>query len=233
MPAFVHLAPMEAPLQPPPEQTMRGFYLRRGKRALDVALAGLGLVVLAPVMAAVALLVRMRLGSPVLFRQARCGLHGLPFDILKFRTMTVARDRRGRPLPDAVRLTRLGRFLRATSLDELPELINVLRGEMGLVGPRPLLAEYAERYSSRQARRHKARPGLTGWAQVNGRNATTWDERFELDIWYVEHRSAWVDLNILARTVLMVFSRKGVSARGHATMPIFMGNSRERNERAA
>ena len=220
-------------MRQPPDQIKRGLYLRWGKRALDVALTGLGLAVLAPVMAAVALLVRMRLGSPVLFRQTRCGRGGRTFDILKFRTMTVARDRHGRPLPDTVRLTRLGRFLRAASLDELPELINVLRGQMALVGPRPLLAEYAERYSPQQARRHEVRPGLTGWAQVNGRNATTWDERFELDVWYVEHYSAWLDLKILARTVLTVFSRKGVSAGGHATMPLFMGSSRERDERAA
>ncbi len=172
------------------------------KRALDLALASTGLLAAAPVLAGVAAAVRLGIGSPVLFRQRRPGLHGRPFLLAKFRTMTDARGPDGRPLPDEQRLTRLGRLLRATSLDELPQLWNVLRGDMSLVGPRPLLMEYLERYTPEQARRHEVKPGLTGWAAVNGRNALSWDEKFALDVWYVDHRSLTLDLEVLARTVL-------------------------------
>jgi lipopolysaccharide/colanic/teichoic acid biosynthesis glycosyltransferase len=169
-------------------------------------------------------LVRRKLGSPVLFRQVRPGLHGRPFMMVKFRTMTDERGADGELLPDAQRLTTFGRFLRAASLDELPELWNVLRGEMSLVGPRPLLMEYLPLYSPEQARRHEVRPGITGWAQVNGRNALSWEERFKLDVWYVDHRSLWLDLRILWLTVRKVIVREGISAQGEATMPRFTGN---------
>ncbi|OYD52104.1 sugar transferase [Acidovorax kalamii] len=169
-------------------------------------------------------LVRCKLGSPVLFRQIRPGQHGRPFMMVKFRTMTDERGADGELLPDVQRLTSFGRFLRASSLDELPELWNVLRGEMSLVGPRPLLMEYLPLYSPEQARRHEVRPGITGWAQVNGRNALSWEERFKLDIWYVDHRSLWLDLRILWLTVRKVIVREGISAQGEATMPRFTGN---------
>ncbi len=201
------------------------MYLRTGKRLLDLLLTAIALVGLAPLMAGVALLVRTRLGSPVLFTQVRPGRHGRPFRMVKFRTMTDARDAHGRLLPDEVRLTRFGRFLRSTSLDELPELWNVLRGEMSLVGPRPLLMQYLPLYSDEQRRRHDVRPGLTGWAQVNGRNQSTWDDRFAQDVWYVDHVSFALDVKILARTVLKVLKRDGVSAEGHVTMPVFEGNA--------
>jgi lipopolysaccharide/colanic/teichoic acid biosynthesis glycosyltransferase len=168
--------------------------------------------------------VRRKLGSPALFRQVRPGLHGRPFMMVKFRTMTDERGADGELLPDAQRLTAFGRFLRASSLDELPELWNVLRGEMSLVGPRPLLMEYLPLYSPEQARRHEVRPGITGWAQVNGRNAVSWDERFKLDVWYVDHRSLWLDLRILWLTVRKVLVREGISAQGEATMSRFTGN---------
>lgn len=194
------------------------------KRLFDI-FVGLGaLVLLAPLLAAVALLVRFRLGSPVLFRQPRPGLHGRIFGLIKFRTMTNARDAAGRLLPDAQRLTRFGRWLRATSLDELPELWNVLRGDMSLVGPRPLLVQYLERYTPEQARRHEVRPGLTGWAQVNGRNAQSWEDRFRLDVWYVDHRSFWLDLKILLRTLALVVRREGVAEVGHVTKEEFRGS---------
>lgn len=188
------------------------------KRLFDLALVLPGLLLLAPVMLATALLVRLALGPGVLFRQERPGLHGKPFTILKFRTM-----RQG-PGTDAERLTPFGRFLRSTSLDELPELLNVLAGHMSLVGPRPLLMQYLPRYSPEQARRHEVPPGITGWAQVNGRNALTWEERFALDVWYVENRSLWLDLRILGRTVWAVLCRRGVSAPGQATMSEFLGS---------
>jgi lipopolysaccharide/colanic/teichoic acid biosynthesis glycosyltransferase len=193
------------------------------KRAFDVAVAGAALVVLSPLMAGIAGLVRGSLGSPVFFTQERPGLHGKPFTILKFRTMKDAVDRTGQPLPDADRLTRFGRFLRATSMDELPELWNVLRGDMSIVGPRPLLMEYLPRYSARQARRHDVRPGITGWAQVNGRNALRWEDKFAMDIWYVEHQSLALDIKIIALTVWKVLRSDGISAAGEATMPRFMG----------
>jgi len=194
------------------------------KRLFDLLAASLGLLVISPVLLAVAILVRIYHGSPVLFGQKRPGLHGQPFRIFKFRTMTDARAADGSPLPDEQRLTRLGRFLRASSLDELPELFNVLRGEMSLVGPRPLLMQYLERYSPEQSRRHDVLPGITGWVQVNGRNALTWEDKFRLDVWYVDHWSFWLDLKILFLTVSKVFKREGISQPGHATMEEFMGN---------
>lgn len=193
------------------------------KRPLDVALTLAAAPLLVPVGLGVALLVRRKLGSPVLFRQTRPGLHGRPFTMLKFRTMTDARGPDGALLPDADRLTPFGRFLRSTSLDELPELLNVVKGEMSLVGPRPLLMQYLDRYTPEQARRHDAKPGVTGWAQVNGRNATTWDERFAQDVCYVEHQSLALDLKILVQTVLKVVRRDGIAADGHVTMPEFTG----------
>jgi|SRR5690606_6750205 len=193
------------------------------KRPLDVILSAMALLILSPVLLAIALLVRVGMGSPVLFRQRRPGLHGRPFTILKFRTMTEARDGDGTLLPDVDRLTVLGRFLRRTSLDELPELINVLRGDMSLVGPRPLRMHYLDHYTPEQMRRHDVLPGITGWAQVNGRNALTWEEKFALDVWYVDHVSFWLDLKILLMTVLRVLTGDGISQPGHATMPEFTG----------
>jgi len=201
------------------------FYQRRGKRWLDLAIAAPALAVALPVMAAVAVAVRFKLGAPVLFRQVRPGRDGRPFPLAKFRTMTDQRDAAGELLADERRLTRLGRWLRSTSLDELPELWNVVRGEMSLVGPRPLLAEYLALYSPRQATRHTVRPGLTGWAQVNGRNDLAWNEKLELDAWYAERVSLGLDLRILLRTVAQVFRRQGVTKPGHATTDKFMGNS--------
>ena len=192
-----------------------------GKRVFDLTLTGLLLPVLLPLMAIVALLVRLKLGGPVLFAQARPGIHGKPFIMRKFRTMTDARDAAGKLLPDSERLTTFGAFLRSTSLDELPELFNVLKGEMSLVGPRPLLMEYLDRYTPEQARRHEVKPGITGWAQVNGRNAIDWEQKFVLDVWYVEHQSLGIDLKILFLTLLKVLQRQDISQNGHATMPEF------------
>lgn len=195
------------------------------RRLFDLAFA-LGLaVLLLPLYAAIALAIRVTMGGPVLFRQTRPGWRGRPFEIYKFRTMREATGADGRPLPDAERLTALGRFLRACSLDELPELINVIRGEMSIVGPRPLLMEYLPLYSAEQARRHEVRPGLTGWAQVNGRNAIDWPRKFELDVWYVDHRSAWLDAKILLLTCWKVVSRQGINQAGSATMEPFRGNN--------
>ena len=194
------------------------------KRAVDVVVAAAALVLLSPVLLGVALAVRRRLGAPVLFRQTRPGLHGRPFEMIKFRTMRDATDAEGRPRPDAERLTPFGRWLRSTSLDELPELWNVLKGEMSLVGPRPLLMEYLPLYSPEQARRHEVRPGITGWAQVNGRNAIGWDEKFALDVWYVDHRSARMDVAILARTLTKSLRREGITGDGAATMTRFTGS---------
>lgn len=193
------------------------------KRLLDILGAGLGLIMLSPVLAVVAFLIWRQMGAPVLFRQTRPGLYGKPFEMVKFRTMRDAVDAQGHPLPDSERLTRLGRFLRASSLDELPELWNVLKGEMSLVGPRPLLMEYLPLYSPEQARRHEVRPGVTGWAQVNGRNAISWDQKFALDVWYVDNQSLWLDLKIIGLTLRKVFKREGISAAGEATMPKFTG----------
>lgn len=203
---------------------MSGLYGRFVKRVLDILLAIVGLVVLSPVLLVLAILVRARLGSPVLFRQERPGVNGKPFMLLKFRSMTSERDDSGNLLPDADRLPSFGRFLRSTSLDELPELWSILRGDMSLVGPRPLLMSYLPLYSDEQARRHLVRPGLTGWAQVNGRNALTWPQKFELDVWYVDNLSLGLDASIIAKTVLGVIRREGVSAEGEATMPPFEGN---------
>ena len=197
------------------------------KRFVDFFGALGALMLFSPVLLAVAALIRIKLGAPVLFPQPRPGRNGRVFILWKFRTMTSASDATGKPLPDAERMTDLGRFLRASSLDELPEFWNILRGDMSLVGPRPLLVEYLGRYSPEQARRHEVRPGLTGWAQVNGRNATTWDERLRLDVWYVDHHSAWLDLRILWRTVTIVLRREGVSASGVETMPEFRPPPRE------
>jgi len=194
------------------------------QRMLDLAVGVGGLLLLSPLMCSVAIAVWMSLGPPVFFRQTRAGLHGRPFRLCKFRTMADLRDQEGRLLPDEKRLTRVGRFLRSTSLDELPEIFNVLKGEMSIVGPRPLLMQYLARYSPRQMRRHEVRPGLTGWAQVNGRNAISWEEKFELDVWYVENRSLWLDLKIIAMTILKVLRREGISQEGRATMEEFMGN---------
>lgn len=194
---------------------------------MDFAVGLALFVVVSPVLAAVSLAIRLKFGSPVLFRQQRPGMNGNAFTLFKFRTMLDARDERGDLLSDSQRLTALGRFLRAASLDELPELFNVLKGDMSLVGPRPLLMQYLDRYTPEQARRHEVRPGITGWAQVNGRNALSWDEKFALDVWYVDNMSFWLDLKILAMTVLKVLSREGVSQRGHATMSEFMGSARE------
>jgi lipopolysaccharide/colanic/teichoic acid biosynthesis glycosyltransferase len=191
------------------------------KRLIDIVASAVALVVLSPIIAVVAVLVALKLGRPVLFSQERPGRNARPFTMYKFRTMTSATGPDGRLLPDADRLTSFGRLLRSTSLDELPELWNILRGDMSLVGPRPLLMAYLPRYSAHQARRHEVRPGLTGWAQVNGRNATTWDERFDLDVWYVDHRTMRLDLQIIWKTIRAVVRRDGVSAEGHATMPEF------------
>ena len=193
------------------------------KRMVDILGSLAALLVLLPVILLVAAAIRWRMGAPVLFRQLRPGLHGQPFEMIKFRTMLNATDAQGRPLPDAERLTALGRFLRAMSLDELPELWNVLNGDMSLVGPRPLLMEYLELYSPEQARRHEVKPRITGWAQVNGRNAISWEEKFRHDVWYVDNRSLWLDLKILLLSVVKVFGRHGISADGEATMPRFRG----------
>lgn len=193
------------------------------KRVIDVILSLAGLVLLSPVLAATALLAALKLGRPVFFRQVRPGLHGEPFRMIKFRTMTDARDENGELLPDADRLTRFGAFLRATSIDELPELWNVLRGDMSLVGPRPLLMRYLPLYSPEQARRHEVRPGLTGWAQVNGRNTLNWSERLALDIWYVDNGSVLLDFYILLKTLKKVLWREGISQAGEATMRPFGG----------
>jgi sugar transferase EpsL len=192
------------------------------KRIVDITLTLTGVALLAPVLLVVALLVRIKLGSPVLFTQLRPGRDGRPFHLLKFRTMTDRRDMNGALLPDRDRLTPLGHFLRSTSLDELPELWNVLKGEMSLVGPRPLLMEYLPRYSPDQARRHDVRPGITGWAQVNGRNGIEWEEKFALDLWYIDHQSLWLDLKIIVLTLVKVLRREGIGMGGE-TMPKFMG----------
>ena len=194
------------------------------KRAFDIIVSASGLLVLLPVLLFISWQVRRKMGSPVLFRQVRPGLHGKPFEMVKFRTMRDAVDAQGNLLPDAERLTSFGNFLRASSLDELPELWNVLKGEMSLVGPRPLLMDYLPLYSQEQARRHEARPGVTGWAQVNGRNALSWDEKFKLDVWYVDHQSFWLDLKILFLTVKKVLVKEGISAEGEATMSKFTGS---------
>jgi lipopolysaccharide/colanic/teichoic acid biosynthesis glycosyltransferase len=194
------------------------------KRLLDIAAASTAFMALSVVLIGVAILVRINLGSPILFRQVRPGLNGKPFQMVKFRTMRDALDAQGNVLPDELRLTRFGRFLRSTSLDELPELWNVLTGDMSLVGPRPLLMEYLPLYSPEQNRRHEVRPGVTGWAQINGRNAISWDEKFKLDVWYVDNQSLALDIKILFLTVWKVVHRQGISADGEATMSRFTGS---------
>ena len=200
-----------------------GIYRRAIKRVLDIVFCVLALPVVLPLLVIIALIVRIHFGSSVLFTQERLGFQGRRFLIRKFRTMTDARDAQGNLLPDAERLTRLGRFLRATSLDELPELINVISGEMSLVGPRPLYAHYRDRYTPEQFRRHEVLPGISGWAQVNGRNALSWEQKFELDLWYVDHQSLFLDLRILFLTIWNALIREGINQPGHATAEEFMG----------
>lgn len=197
------------------------FYRRYGKRMLDLFISSIGVVLSSPVLVFVGFSVWLAHGAPILFRQQRPGLDGRPFTLYKFRTMTDWRDEQGNLLPDSERLTPLGRFLRSTSLDELPELFNVLKGDMSLVGPRPLLMQYLGRYTPEQARRHEVRPGITGWAQVNGRNTLTWEQRFALDVWYVDHMSIALDLKIVVITIWKVLKREGISQDGHATMEEF------------
>ena len=203
------------------------MYATFGKRLFDLLIVIPALIASSPLIALLAALVRIKLGSHVLFRQERPGLHAKPFRLIKFRTMTNARDANGNLLPDDKRLTHFGRFLRSTSLDELPELINVLKGEMSLIGPRPLLMQYLPRYNAEQARRHEVRPGLTGWAQINGRNALSWEQKFSLDVWYVDHASLWLDCRIMALTLWKVLRREGISQEGQATMTEFMGTERK------
>lgn len=197
------------------------------KRFFDFLIAFFLLLALFPLMSLMAVAIVVAYGFPVFFHQYRPGLNGQPFQIVKFRSMKDVLDKNSKPLPDGQRLTSFGRFLRSTSLDELPELWNVLKGDMSLVGPRPLLMEYLPLYSPEQARRHEVRPGITGWAQVNGRNAISWEERFRLDVWYVDHQSVWLDLKILWLTVISVFSRHGINEPGHITMSKFAGNRME------
>ncbi|MGC3895538.1 sugar transferase [Pseudomonas urmiensis] len=194
------------------------------KRSIDILLSLCGLIVLMPAIIVIAMVVRSKLGSPVLFRQVRPGLGGRPFEMIKFRTMRDAVNAQGLPLSDAERMTKLGAFLRASSLDELPELWNVLKGDMSLVGPRPLLMEYLPLYNAYQYRRHNVRPGVTGWAQVNGRNSVSWQQKFELDVWYVENRTVWLDIKIILLTLKKVIGRDGINAEGEVTMSKFTGN---------
>jgi lipopolysaccharide/colanic/teichoic acid biosynthesis glycosyltransferase len=193
------------------------------KNIIDRSLAVLGVLVLSPLMLAIACMIWWKLGRPLLFRSMRAGFHGRPFTCFKFRTMTHAADAYGNLLPDAARLTGFGRILRTSSLDELPQLWNVVRGDMSLVGPRPLPLEYLPRYNPHQSRRHEVKPGITGWAQVNGRNSLSWEEKFNLDVWYADHRSLWLDCKILCMTLLKTFAREGISQPGYATMPEFTG----------
>ena len=197
------------------------------KRILDVVIASTALVLLSPVYALVAYKVKKNLGSPVLFRQTRPGLYGQPFEMIKFRSMKDALDTAGNPLPDSERLTPFGKMLRATSLDEMPELWNVIKGDMSIVGPRPLLMEYLPLYNSEQAKRHEVRPGITGYAQVNGRNAISWEKKFELDTWYVENQSLWLDFNIMLKTDKKVLAKDDISAEGDVTMHKFTGSKHD------
>ena len=197
------------------------------KRLLDIIIASIALILLSPLYAFVTYKVKKNLGSPVLFRQVRPGLHGKPFEMIKFRTMKDAMDEQGNPLPDSERLTPFGQMLRSTSLDEMPELWNVIKGDMSIVGPRPLLMEYLPLYDSEQAKRHDVRPGMTGHAQVNGRNAIGWEEKFKLDTWYVENQSIWLDFKIMFKTVHKVLAKDDISAEGDVTMPKFTGNMKK------
>ena len=197
------------------------------KRLLDIIIASIALILLSPLYAFVAYKVKKNLGSPVLFRQVRPGLHGKPFEMIKFRTMKDAVDEQGNPLPDSERLTPFGQMLRSTSLDEMPELWNVIKGDMSIVGPRPLLMEYLPLYNQEQAKRHDVRPGMTGHAQVNGRNAISWEEKFKLDTWYVENQSVWLDFKIMLKTVKKVLAKDDINAENDATMPKFNGNEKK------
>ena len=201
------------------------------KRCIDILVAALALLLLAPLLVCVALVLRLLMGGPVFFRQVRPGYKAVPFALLKFRTMTDARDATGVSLSDELRLTPFGKMLRRLSLDELPQLWNVLKGEMSLVGPRPLLMCYLDRYTPQQARRHEVKPGITGWAQVNGRNALTWEEKFDKDVWYVDHMSMWLDAKIIVQTIWHVFCRRGINQPGMATAEEFLGTHRESPER--
>lgn len=194
------------------------------KRFMDLLLASLGLMVLFPIISCTAILIKFKLGSPIIFKQQRPGLHGNLFHVYKFRTMTNARDSQGELLPDHLRLTPFGKFLRKLSIDEFPQLFNVIKGEMSLIGPRPLLTEYLTLYTEEQGKRHNVKPGITGWAQINGRNAITWEEKFKLDVWYVENQSFMLDLKILFFTVKKVITSDGISSQNHVTMPDFKGN---------
>jgi len=207
------------------------MYPGGGKRLFDLCIALPSLLILVPLIAVLAALIRLTLGSPVFFKQRRPGLNGQPFSLIKFRTMSDARNATGGLLQDSERLTSLGKFLRATSLDELPELLNVIKGDMSLVGPRPLLMEYLGRYTAEQARRHEVKPGITGLAQINGRNAITWEQRFAFDVEYVTKIGFWLDLRILVLTVIRVIKREGISAEGHSTMPYFLGSRSSGDER--
>jgi lipopolysaccharide/colanic/teichoic acid biosynthesis glycosyltransferase len=200
--------------------------LSSGKRIFDFLFSLLGYFLLSPLLLAISAAIRIQMGAPVFFTQVRPGLNGVPFKLYKFRTMKNNRDKQGQFLPDEKRLTPLGRWLRTTSLDELPELINILNGDMSVVGPRPLLMQYLDRYSPEQARRHEVKPGLTGWAQINGRNAISWEEKFKLDVWYVDNQSLWLDISIIALTVKHVLKREGISFEGEATMHEFMGHAK-------
>ena len=202
------------------------------KRGFDILISALGLLLFSPLLLLIILVSRLTLGRQVFFMQTRPGLQGRPFKIIKFRTMTDARCAKNQLLPDEHRLTAFGQFLRKSSLDELPELLNVLRGDMSMVGPRPLLMEYLPLYTPEQRRRHDVRPGLTGWAQIHGRNVTTWEERLARDVWYVDHRSFLLDLRILCLTLLQVFSLQGINASGHVTMPRFQGTAQRRKDNA-
>lgn len=197
------------------------------KRTFDIFSSLFGLILLSPIIALISWNIRKKLGSPILFRQIRPGKNGKPFAMIKFRSMRDAVGANGRPLPDSERITPFGAMLRATSLDELPELWNVLKGDMSLVGPRPLLMEYLPLYSATQYRRHEARPGITGWAQINGRNAISWEDKFKLDVWYVDNHTLWLDIKILLLTVKKVIARDGISADGHTTMPFFKGQDEQ------
>lgn len=199
------------------------------KRLFDVVLTLPAFLLLSPLLVFIGTGIRLAIGRPILFTQTRPGMGGRPFTLYKFRTMTNKRDADGYLLPDADRLTTLGRFLRSTSLDELPELFNVIKGDMSIVGPRPLLLRYLDRYSSKQARRHEVKPGLTGWAQINGRNAISWEEKFKLDVWYVDNQSIWLDLKIIALTISKVLRREGISQAGEVTMHEFLGNRKTKN----
>lgn len=197
------------------------------KSIFDLSIAVPAMIILSPLLVLIGILVRLKIGSSVIFRQVRPGLHGKPFTIYKFRTMTDKRDEDGNPLPDGERLTRLGRFLRKTSLDELPELLNVIKGDMSIVGPRPLLMQYLDRYTPEQARRHEVKPGITGWAQVNGRNAITWEDKFRLDVWYVDHMSFLLDIKIIFLTIWKILKREGINQPGQATAGEFKGANRK------